>query len=164
MVQTAKENLENENLKAAEEKYLESALIFEKYEDTKLDCAKSYFSCQKYEKAKHFFVCTNSWFEAGECILRIINPSSEKKPNDQPISENIKKLYNEAIEYFDKAHKYNKAIECCDIIKNHKKIVKLLLKYQQNINHFNKIFANYLKNYLDEIEQNFIDQSNLILV
>lgn len=143
MVDCAKE-LSQTDPKKAEETFLESAELFEKEEGCKLHAAKSYFSLKKYEKAKNLFVIANQYAEAGESIMQILG--------EDPSKPNKMDLYEEALDYFDKAGNYGKAIECCEFIKNYKKMIKLLTKYEKYIGNFIAMFEKNLKKYMEQLE------------
>ncbi len=151
MIETTKEHIESKDPNQAQKNYQVCAKIFEKY-GLYLEAAKSYYSCKKYEKAKELFVKINSWSEAGETMMIIIKEEREKNATDQVFTDNLKKMYQNAIEYFTKSDKYNKAIECCDLIKDYKQMVGLFIGYEQNINNFNYFFEIYFKKYLEELE------------
>ena len=143
MVDCAKEFLQTDP-KKAEETFLESAELFENEEGCKLHAAKSYFSLKKYEKAKKLFVISNHYAEAGESIMQILGEDPEK-PNKMD-------LYKEALEYFDKVEKYGKVLECCEIIKDYKKTIKFLKKYEKYIGNFVAMLETNLKKYMEQLE------------
>ena len=143
MVDFAKELLQTDP-KKADETFLESAELFENEEGCKLHAAKSYFSLKKYEKAKKLFVISNHYAEAGESIMQILG--------EDPANPNKMDLYKEALDYFDKAGNYGKAMECCEYIKDYKKMIKLLTKYEKFIGNFVAMFEKNLKKYMEQLE------------
>ena len=131
--------------KKAEESFLKSAEIFEKVEGCEKHAAKSYFSLKKYEQAKKLFVIAHQYAEAGESIMQIVS--------ENPDMSNKMDLYKEALDYFDKAGKYGKAIECCEYIQDYKKMIKLLTKYEKNIGNFIEMFEKNLKKYMEQLQK-----------
>jgi len=149
LVDSAKEIMESDPKKALEN-YEESAKLFEN-EGCALQAAKSYFSLKKYEKAKVFFVNAHNFAEARECLMKMVSQNQ-----DQEGKQKNKELYEEAMNYFDKANKHAKAIECCELIPDFKMMVKLLKKYESFIANFISMLEENLKKYIKELEANMI--------
>ena len=108
-----------------------------------MEAAKSYFSIRNYEKAKDLFLKINNFVEAGECIIKMLK-SGQKK-------ENVRELYIEALDYFDKANQFSKAIECCEAVRDFTRMFKLLKKYGTSIGNFLEIFETNMKKYIEEL-------------
>ena len=186
LVDFAKEIMESDPKKALEN-YEKSAALFDQ-EGYALQAAKSYFSLRNYERAKVLFIKAEYFAEAGECVMKIIiqiqNQEKEKekiekeKGKEKEKKEKIEKkeeikeqekiekekkykeLYKEAMVYFDNANNYAKAIECCEMIKDFKAMVKLMKKYESFIANFTFMFESNLKKYISELETNMINLCN----
>ena len=134
-----------ENPNIARKNYEEAAEIFNKHKTFMLETAKCLYSCEKFEEAKELFVQNESWAEAGETLLIIINNNPEKAN----LNKKIKNLYKEAIVYFDKAKKYSKALELSETSQQYQITINLLLKYQNYLMDFANLFENKLRLNLD---------------
>ena len=143
MVQQSTPELKKSDPKKWEENFLESAELFEKEKEFEIEAAKSYFSIKKYEKAKQLFLSVENYAEAGESILQMIKGDSE-----QPIKI---AMYKEALENFDKAGNFSKAIECCQHIKDFKLMIKLLKKYENNIANCDSLLEFNMKKYIEQL-------------
>lgn len=130
----------------AYELYYESAKLFSQ-EKLYLEAAKSYYSAKKYQEAKINFEYACSYNEVGETIIMIINNDIDK--SDEKLIQNH---YEEAIHNFELGFKYNRALECCYLMKNTQKFIELLIKYRKFINKFNETYENNLKKYFLEVE------------
>lgn len=154
LVDCAKEFLQTDP-KKAEESFQESAELFEKVAGCEKHAAKSYFSLKKYEKAKPLFVIAKEYAEAGESIMQILC--------EKPEHPNKMDLYKEALNYFDKVEKYGKVLECCEIIKDYKKTMKFLKKYEKYIGNFVAMLETNLKKYMEELETTLQNICNYIV-
>lgn len=96
------------------------------------------------------FIHKESWVEAADTILALINKKDREKVTLSKEEKDL--LYKDAINYYDKAKKYLKALEICEIIEDYPLIIALIIKYETYLKYFCSMFEKKVKKYCCEVE------------